>query len=120
MTVSVGGRSYSSDQIAERDLRRMLFGEEDDTNVLAVGGQIRDFTSDLPSWVTASDVYAALFALLFTEALIESGRASRVTKVQVSPPGPLGRNLSLEWVGHNNRGDEPTSRTLSGILPVRR
>jgi len=120
MTVSVGGRSYSSDQIAERDLRRMLFGEEDDTNVLAVGGQIRDFTSDLPSWATASDVYAALFALLFTEALIESGRASRVTKVQVSPPGPLGRNLSLEWVGHNNRGDEPTSRTLSGLLPVRR
>jgi hypothetical protein len=26
-TVSVGGTTYTSDQLAERDLRQMLFGE---------------------------------------------------------------------------------------------
>lgn len=117
MTVSVAGRSYSSDELVERDLRRLLFGEEHEAKVLALGGQMRDFSSDLPSGAIASDVYAAVFALVVTEALIESGGASRVTKVQVSPLGPVGRNLVLEWVGHNDRGEQPASRTLTGILP---
>lgn len=117
MTLSVGGRSYTSDQLAQRDLRRLLFGEQDGADVLALGGQIRDFTTDLPSGAIATDVYAAVFGLLFTEAVIESGRASRVNKVQLSPLGPIGRNLTVEWVGHNDRGNQPTVQTLSGVLP---
>lgn len=119
MTVSAGGKTYTSDQLAERDLRRILFGEGDEAKVLALGGQMRDFTCDLPSATIASDVYAAVFALIFAEAIIESGRASRVTKVQVSPLGPAGRNLALEWIGHNDRGTQPTARSLTGLLPLR-
>lgn len=56
MTLSVGGATYTSDQLAERDLRQMLFGEEDQSNVLSLGGRIRDFTADLPTGGASTDV----------------------------------------------------------------
>jgi hypothetical protein len=119
MTLSVGGTTYTSDQLAERDLRQMLFGEDDQSNVLSLGGRIRDFTADLPTGGVSTDVYQAVFALLLTEALVESGRAIRATRVLVSPLGPRGRGVSLEWVGHTNRGDRPTTCSLSGVIPAR-
>ena len=119
MTLSVGGTTYTSDQLAERDLRQMLFGEDDQSDVLSLGGRIRDFTADLPTGGVSTDVYQAVFALLLTESLVESGRAMRATRVLVSPLGPRGRNVSLEWVGHTNRGDRPTTCSLSGVIPAR-
>jgi hypothetical protein len=118
MTLSVGGKTYNSDQLAERDLRQMLFGEDAPSGVLSLGGRIRDFTSDLPTGAVTIDIYRAMFALLLTEALVQSGRAVRVNKATVSPLGPLGRTVSLAWVGHTDRGRHyPTACMLSGMMP---
>lgn len=117
MTVSLGARRYTSDQLAQRDLRSILFGEEADADVIALGGRIRDFTRDLPSGAITTDVYAAVFSLLLTEALVESGRASRVTNVQLSPLGPRGRNVRVEWAGHSDSGSVGTECTVRGVMP---
>lgn len=114
---STGSRTFTSDDLAVLDMRHMLFGEEKPPGLLALGGSIRDFTTDLPSGPVATSLYQALFALLATEALVGSGRALRVNKAQVSPTGPDGRHVRLAWAGHTDRGGSPTSMTVAGIMP---
>jgi hypothetical protein len=87
--------------------------------VLSLGGRIRDFTGDLPPSGVSTDAYQTMFSLLLAEALVESGRAMRATRLLVSTLGPRGRNVSLEWVEHTNRGDRPTTCSLSGVMPAR-
>lgn len=48
---------------------------------------------------------------------MESGRAMRVNKAQVSSTGPDGRHVRLAWAGHNDRGGSPTLVTVEGIMP---
>jgi hypothetical protein len=116
---STGSRTYTSDDLAVLDVRHMLFGEEKPPGLLTLGGSIRDFTSDLPSGPVTTSLYQALFGLLATEALLESGRAMRVNKAQVSSTGPDGRHVCLAWAGHTNRGDSPTLVTVEGVMPSR-
>jgi hypothetical protein len=117
MSVSMGIRTYTPDDLAKRDLRSILFGQEPDDRVLSMGGSIRNFVSELPTAPLPHEVWAAAFTLLFTEALIESGRALRVRRVQVSPPGPKGRRVELDWEGHSSRGQRGDTCHLSGMLP---
>src|SRR5450631_3670288 len=116
---STGSRTYTSDDLAVLDVRHMLFGEEKPPGLLTLGGSIRDFTSDLPSGPVTTSLYQALFGLLATEALLESSRAMRVNKAQVSSTGPDGRHVRLAWAGHTNRGDSPTLVTVEGVMPSR-
>lgn len=114
---STGSRTYTPDDLAVLDLRHMLFGEEKPGRLLTLGGSIRNFITDLPSGAVATSLYQALFALLATEALVESGRALRVHTAQVSPAGPDGRHVRLAWAGHTDRGSSPTQVTVEGIMP---
>lgn len=114
---SAGGKSYTSDDLAVLDLRHMLFREEKPQGLLSLGGSIRDFAQDLPTGPIPTALYEAVFALLTTEALVESGRALRVHKAQVSPVGPDGRRVRLAWTGHTNRGSNaPTTVELEGLM----
>ena len=114
---STGSRTFTSDDLAVLDVRHMLFGEEEPPGLLTLGGSIRDFTTDLPSGPVTTSLYQALFGLLATEALLESGRAMRVNKAQVSSAGPDGRHVRLAWADHTNRGDSPTLVTVEGVMP---
>jgi hypothetical protein len=114
---STGGRSYTSDDLAVLDVRHMLFGEERPQGLFSLGGSIRDFVQDLPTGPTPAALYQAVFALLATEALVESGRALRVHTAQVSPVGPDGRRVRLAWTGHTDRGaNAPTTVELEGVM----
>lgn len=118
MTASfnMGTATYSSDDLAVLDLRHMLFGEEKPRGLMSLGGSIRDFTGDLPAVATPTALYQAVFSLLTTEVLIESGRAIRVARAQVSPKGPEGRHVRLAWTGHTDRGGLPTTVSVEGVM----
>ena len=47
MSVSMGIRTYTPDDLAKRDLQSILFGQEPDDRVLSMGGSIRNFVSEL-------------------------------------------------------------------------
>lgn len=118
MTVSFGTTTYTSDDLAVIDMRRLLFNEQVPAGVHSLGGSIRDFTTDLPGKAVPTALYQAVFTLLATEALVESGRAMHVESAQVSPLGPEGRRVRMSWVGHTDRGGQPTLVALDGVMPV--
>jgi hypothetical protein len=115
---SLGTTTYTSDDLAVLDMRRLLFREQVPTGLHTFGGSIRDFTGDLPGKALPTALYQAVFTLLVTEALIESGRAVHVESAQVSPLGPGGRRVRIAWVGHSDRGGRPTRVSLDGVMPV--
>lgn len=118
MTVSFGATRYTSDDLAAIDMRQLLFGEQVPDRFHSLGGSIRDFTTDLPGKAMPTALYQAVFTLLATEALVESGRAVHVESAQVSPLGPEGRRVRMAWVGHTDRGGRPTRVALDGVMPI--
>lgn len=118
VTVSYGSTIYTSDDLAVMDMRRLLFNEQAPAGVHSFGGSIRDFTTDLPDQAVPTALYQAVFTVLATEALVESGRAMHVESAQVSPLGPQGRRLRMAWVGHTDRGGQPTRVALEGLMPI--
>ncbi|WP_374971249.1 DUF4062 domain-containing protein [Terrabacter sp. BE26] len=115
---SFGTSTYTSDDLAVLDMRRLLFQEELPSGLHIFGGSIHDFTVDLPGRAVPTALYQAVFALLATEALVESGRAMHVESAQISPVGPGGRRIRLAWVGHTDRGGRRTRVSLDGVMPV--
>lgn len=114
---SLGTRTYTSDDLAVLDMRRLLFSEQIPAGLHTFGGSIRDFTVDLPGKTVPTALYQAAFTLLVTEALVESGRAMHVKSAQVSPLGPEGRRVRMAWAGHTDHGGRPTHVSLEGVMP---
>lgn len=117
LSFSLNGHTYTSDDLTVRNLRMLLFKEDMDDRVLSLGGHIEDFTRELPVDGLAHDLYSAAFNLLLTEALLKSGRAQRVVRAQLSPKGPSGRAVRLEWIGHNDAARRSTTQSLFGVIP---
>lgn len=115
---SFGNTRYTSDDLAVLDMRRLLFREQVPAGLHTFGGPIRDFTVDLPGKALPTALYQAVFTLLVTEALIESGRALHMESAQVSPLGPGGRRVRITWAGHTDRGGRPTRVSVDGLMPV--
>lgn len=120
MTASfgLGATRYTSDDLAVLDMRRLLFGEDLPAGLRTFGGSVRDFTVDLPAETVPTALYQAVFALLVTEALVESGRAIHVESAQVSPLGPGGRRVRIAWLGHTDHGGALTHVNLEGLIPT--
>jgi hypothetical protein len=98
-------------------VRRALFGEKPPRALLSVGGSLGKPLQEVPTGPMSVELHAALLRLLITEALIATGRAARVTRLDVSPPGPDGRQIRLEWIRRHDRGRAPAaSRSVEGRL----
>lgn len=115
-SVSLNSTNYSADDITEINLRRALFGEPGPRRLLSMGGSIGDPLSELPTTPLPVELHRAVLGLLITEALIGSGRATRVSRLQVAPRGPNGRRIIVEWTGRADRGQTPDTRTVDGYL----
>lgn len=113
---SLNSATYSADDITEINLRSALFGEARPQGLLSVGGDIGDPLSQLPAAALPAELHRAVLGLLITEALVGSGRASRVTRLQISPPGPRGRRVIVRWSGHSDRNITAKQRTIDGYL----
>ncbi len=115
-SVNLGGKTYSGDELLEIDLRRALFGEKPPRTLLSMGSSLGKPLAQLPTGRLSVELHTALVRLLITEALIGSGRAVRVTRLDVSPPGPSGRRVRLEWIRRSDRFSPPESRSVDGYL----
>jgi hypothetical protein len=65
----------------------------------------------------SAEPYRAVAALLITDVLIEAGKATRVGKIRLAPPGPDGRRAVVQWTSAAGHGTAPTTPTVEG--PVR-
>jgi len=115
-SVSFGNTTYTADDVTEISLRRALFGEPSPRGLLSVGGGIGDPLAELPATPLPVELHRAVLGLLITEVLVGSGRATRVTRLQISPPGPRGRRVIVEWTGRSNRNTPTQPRTVDGYL----
>ncbi|HJQ00547.1 MAG TPA: DUF4062 domain-containing protein [Jatrophihabitans sp.] len=119
MSVYVGGQSYSPQATAVLLVRKALFGESAPKALLTFGGKIANPFSELPRETLSDDVQRAVLRLLITEALVVSGRASRVIKMSISPPGPSGRRAVVSWATPSRRGQPTKVLEVDGILDLR-
>lgn len=115
-SVSLNSNTYSADDITAINLRRALFGEPGPRGLLSMGGSIGDPLSLLPDTPLPVELHRAVLGLLITEALIGSGRATRVTRLQIAPPGPNGRRIVVEWTSRAERGQPAGTRTVDGYI----
>lgn len=112
---SINSKQYTAIDLAELDLKAILFNEERPRDLGMWGGQVRDFTMDLPDRSLPTATFAAVFGLLATEALIQAGRAQRVQQVHVAPPGPNGRRITIAWTSQPQRGTPSSSHSVTGV-----
>lgn len=115
-SVNLGKNTFSADDITELSLRSALFGDKLPRGLLTFGGDNSNPLAQLPANALPVDLYRAVAGLLITEALVGSGRASRVVRVQLSPPGPAGRRLVVEWAGRTDRNTPAQLRVVDGYL----
>ena len=76
-----------------------------------------DPLSQIPAGPLPVDLHTAVLRLLITEALVGSGRAARVERVQISPPTPGGRRVLITWTGRD-RQSAASTRTVEGYVTV--
>lgn len=117
MSYRVGGATYSADDLTDIALREALFSEAGPGGLLSMIGGIGDPIGRVPSGLS-EETHASVLALLVKEALIETGRASRVPRVQVSPSGPAGRRVRVEWAGVDRTGAGGSLRAVDGFVPA--
>lgn len=103
--------------MTEIALRQALFGTPAADSVLSMSGGMGDPLASVPHGLTA-ETHAAVVARRLTEALVETGRASRVDRVRVAPPGPNGRRALVEWTTSGAHGGPPATRTVHGYIPA--
>jgi hypothetical protein len=115
MSISLSGKTYTAGVVTELLLREALFGERAPRSLLSLGGGVGDPLRQLPREPVAGDVLAAVLTLLLTEALVSSGRASRVATVRVGPRGPDGHHLMVEWWPRDSDGSDSTNLVVAGV-----
>lgn len=115
LTMNVRGRSYDAEDMTTIALRKALFGEPSPEDLLFMGSDFGDLTARVPAGLS-TETHRAVLGLVITEALMSTGRASRVTRVQISPPGPNGRRVLVEWMGSAAHGQAAAPGTVDGFI----
>jgi len=114
-TYNVHGRSYTAQDLTAIALRQALFGTPAPEGLLSLSGGIGDPLSRIPMGLTA-ETFRAIAELLITETLLETGRASRVDRVLISPRGPDGRRVLVEWAEPLANGNHGATQTIDGYI----
>jgi hypothetical protein len=115
-TYNLHGRTYTSEDMAAAALRQALFREPAPDDVLSMTGGLGDPLARIPPGL-GTETYRSVAALLITETLVETGRASRVDRVRISPSGPNGRHALVQWTQVASQGTAPGTQTVEGTIP---
>lgn len=107
-SLSVGGRTFTAEEVSEILVKHALFGEEVPSGVFTIGGRIDPPLKDMPPTVTSDELQRAVMRLLITDTLIRSGRVTRVLRLDISPQGVDGRLAQITWQGHSDRRETKT------------
>lgn len=116
VSLTISGRSYNEDELSELHIRHALFGEPMPKDVRYWGDRIDDPFSDLPVDLPSDELQKAVLRLVITECLIKAGRASRVDRIEISPPGPAGRSALISLSSATARAGAPRTLTVDGTL----
>lgn len=113
--ITMSGTTYRADDLTALALRTALFAEPVPSRHMSMVPDLGDLPSQVPAGLS-TETYRAVLSLVVTEALVRSGRAGRVTRLQVSPPGPAGRRVVVEWAGLAAQGRPPSSGAVDGYV----
>jgi len=114
LDVTFGSRS--PDDLTELALRVALFGEPNPLGHMAFMAEMDNPISELNQVGLDEDSFVAAAEVLLVESLVGSGRAARVTALQIGPTRS-GRPLRLEWVAPRRFSNvEPERRRIEGLL----
>jgi hypothetical protein len=114
--ISIGLKTYSADDVTEAELRHAVFEEPQKTALLSFGGQLPNPLDGLPDEPLSDEVLRPILRLLMTEALVGSGRATRLTRLRLSAPAEGRRRLALAWQGQGRTGLPGGSREIEGDI----
>lgn len=112
-SITMNGTTYGVDEITAVALRTALFNEPGPSRPMSLGPDLGDLPSRVPAGLS-TETYRSVLSLVVTEALVSAGRVGRVTRLHVSPPGPAGRRVVVEWIGPATQGRPPTSGAVEG------
>lgn len=115
MSYSIGDKHFTADDLTEAALREHLFAEPNPAGSFI---SLPNPLVALPSGLS-EEILRPIMRLLFTEALVGSGRASRLVKMQIGVPIRGVRQFSLEWEGSTRLGHAAERRTIQGPLSFR-
>jgi len=108
--------SRSPDDLTELALRVALFGEPNPLGHMAFMAEMDNPISELNQMGLDEDSFGGAAEVLLVESLVGSGRAARVTALQIGPTRS-GRPLRLEWVAPRRFSNvEPERRRIEGLL----
>ena len=107
---------WSPEDLTELALRVALFGEPNPLGTMAFMAEIQSPIPDIDQTGLDEDSFTAATEVLLTETLVGSGRAERITSLQIGP-ARSGRPLQLEWVAQRRFSKvEPGRRRVEGRL----
>jgi hypothetical protein len=117
-SLSVGGRTLTAGEVSELLVKQALFGDDVPSGVLTLGGRVDAPLKDMPSAAASDELQRAVIRLLITDALIRSGRVTRVLRLDISPNGVDGRLADVTWEGPSARGRGSQTHHVRGRLQM--
>lgn len=120
MSLSHSDRIYTPEDLTELGLRAALFGEDIPLgNFNEHMARIPNPLESLGELRLSEDIVRPIAHLLVTEALLGTGKASRITRFRLGPAVAGRRRLELGWQSRRRyQNVEPEIREVSGIFPL--
>ena len=115
-SLNVSGKTFAAEEVSELLVKNALFGDDVPSGVLTIGGRIDPPLKEMPAAVMSDELQRAVIRLLITDALIRSGRVTRVLRLDISPHGVDGRLAEITWEGQSERGCEGQAHHVRGRL----
>jgi hypothetical protein len=112
---------YSPDDLTELALRVALFGEPTPLREMSFLARIDNPFEEMDGLRLPADAVEPVAGLLLTESLVGSGRAERITHLDVGPAHLGRRQIALGWVPRRRYSNvTPEPRHIEGDVTARR
>lgn len=118
MAYRVAATQYSADDITELALKHLLLGEAHPLGTMGFLARIDDPIAALRDLQLPDETLRPVASLLFTEALVGSGRASQLVSVRIGVPIEGKRSLEVRWraTARTSGGDD--ERKIAGRVQL--
>ncbi len=114
-TIQSHDRTFTPNDLTELALREHLFGE---INPAEPGfATLPNPLAMFPSGIS-EDALRPIVRLFLTEALVGSGRASRVVSLRLGVPIAGRRRILVEWQGSTRYSNPPEQRSVEGEISI--
>lgn len=114
---NTGTSSYSPDDLTEMGIRTALFGEPNPLGRMGFMAEIPDPLTVVRQASVTEENLRPILRLALVEALVGSGRASRIVQLLVGPRARDGqRRLLLEWESPSRYGQPGDRRQVEGAV----